>query len=482
MRRYLPLLISLLPLSPVTADTGMNPLALGAEGEALAGACLSCDEGVPGTMSNPATLGVTRAGHRSDFGLSLFSPGFTRTENGVASSSRRQQLWFPSLSWATRRERFSYGAGVFRQGGLATFYRNGDTAPPERAELQATRVVAPLALQVSDRLIIGGSIGFSSMEMDLQWLVPGSEFAALLQGAGTIGTVSSTMAATLGGMISSGVLQASGIGAGPANALYVDFYNPDQFAGGASATGHGGYFGALYRLDSATSLAFFYHGTTRYSTLYGQQADLSVNLNMDDNYIAGTWDGAGTGTAAGTYSAADVQLRGHIRLRSFLWPAMHGFGISHDGGIWQVHGAVRYIAWASAMDALRMEFVADELVSGPGDNLVGQRLDLKWRLNWRDQQVYAIGAALSLWPGGSLRGGYSYATSPIRNHHLHPLLPAITRRHYTLGIGQQLGEHLNLDAAFSLAVAPEQHNTYTSPGTSVRQAGRSALFTLTHYY
>lgn len=482
MHRCLSLSISLLLAIPAFADTGMNPLAHDARAEAMAGACLTCDDGVPGTMSNPATLGLMREGHRSDYGLSLYSPGYVRSEGGNDYASRRNQLWFPSLGWASRKEGFSYGAGIFRQGGIASYYRGPNPQWPERAEIHAGRLVAPFAVQVSERLILGGSIGFAWLEMDLQWLLPGTEADAMLRGVGSTGTLSHTMGDSLNAMSSAGVLQASGSGAGPLNQVYLDYYNSDQFAGGASGTGHGGFFGALYQLDALTRLGFFYHARTPYSTLYGDQATLNLDLNMDDNYIAGTWDGVTPGGEAGTFSPVQVALAGRIRLREFQWPAQHGMGLSHDAGSWQIHGSIRHIAWSEVMEALRMEFVADQLLAGPGDNLVGQQLRLKWWQKWRDQRVYAIGGAVSAWPGGSIRAGYSYATNPIPDNRLHPLFAAITRHHYTLGLSVQPWRRTQLDLALHVFEGPARVNATTSPVTKVSQSGRGAVLSFIHYY
>ncbi len=121
-------------------------------------------------------------------------------------------------------------------------------------------------------------------------------------------------------------------------------------------------------------------------------------------------------------------------------------------------------------------------------------------LRWSDQHIFALGYAYK-GEGWSLRAGYNYATSPIREQegttsqgatvNLFNLLgfPATVQQHYTVGGEYRISRHLHLNAAF--VYAPKQTRTYDTSGidpttllifesASVRHAQSS--FTITANY
>jgi long-chain fatty acid transport protein len=59
-------------------------------------------------------------------------------------------------------------------------------------------------------------------------------------------------------------------------------------------------------------------------------------------------------------------------------------------------------------------------------------------LGWKNQHVFAIGAAYDLSERTVLRVGFNYGRNPIPARHTSPLLASIGERHYTFGIGYRL--------------------------------------------
>jgi long-chain fatty acid transport protein len=66
-------------------------------------------------------------------------------------------------------------------------------------------------------------------------------------------------------------------------------------------------------------------------------------------------------------------------------------------------------------------------------------------MNWRDQYVLAVGMAYE-WSGDLiLRAGYNYGRSPVPQETINPLLAAVSRHTYTLGLGYRLSKRWRID-------------------------------------
>ena len=82
-------------------------------------------------------------------------------------------------------------------------------------------------------------------------------------------------------------------------------------------------------------------------------------------------------------------------------------------------------------------------------------------MNWKDQYVFALGAAYDLNESLTLRAGYNYGSNPVPSETLSPLFPAIPEHHLTLGMGYKITPALVFDAAIEYAF--EKSVTYTNP-------------------
>ncbi|WP_018232492.1 OmpP1/FadL family transporter [Thioalkalivibrio thiocyanodenitrificans] len=66
-------------------------------------------------------------------------------------------------------------------------------------------------------------------------------------------------------------------------------------------------------------------------------------------------------------------------------------------------------------------------------------------MNWRDQYVIALGMAYDWSDKLILRAGYNYGRNPVPEQHMNPLLAAIARHTYTLGLGYRLAGRWRID-------------------------------------
>lgn len=197
--------------------------------------------------------------------------------------------------------------------------------------------------------------------------------------------------------------------------------------------------------------------------LHGNYTTLDLGQGNTDDYVLGAAFGL-------SYSIGDVLLGASYTLPheanfkrvfnfdSFLGdteqdnlkleqPAIYAVGIAWQASsAWLLEFNFKQVAWSSATgyDAF----------------------------DWRDQQVYAIGAQYRANDKLTLRGGFNYARNPVREHHgwnpagateiqgkQAPTLgyellrnvgfPAIVESHLTAGFGYKLKENLDLNVAYA---------------------------------
>lgn len=186
---------------------------------------------------------------------------------------------------------------------------------------------------------------------------------------------------------------------------YVDVSNGGKFTGQMGSTGFAYKLGALYRVLPQLTVGASYHSQTHLGDMTGQ----------------GTLNGVPT-----TFRVRDAQ-----------WPASFGLGLA-----WQVTAPllvtadVQRLRWSTTMQ--RFNF---------GPDGATQPMPLRWR----DQTVYALGIAYRITPTVVLRGGYNYGANPVPNSTLNYLGPAITERHYSVGLGWAWDARHHLDVAAILA-------------------------------
>jgi len=452
----------------VLATNGMNMEGYGPEATGMGGASMAYDNGTAAVMNNPATLGMMDDNKtRVDIAIGSLAPSITTTIPAASSSSdsSADQFYMPAGGFASKSGPIAYGFGLFAQGGMGTEYAADSPLAAKsgkrvKAEVGVGRILAPITYDVNNSLILGATIDYVWADMDLMMAMSGDQMAAIQSGA--TGSMGGTMAAALGGAMQAGVLQAAPNGmASAVNWARFDFQNGDPLRGAAHSDGFGFKLGMVLKMDSKLSLGATYHSETNLDDMTGA-ATVTMNANIDNNYLNKTWVPGVSGSAAGAYTAVPIALTGKILIKNFQWPSVLGVGAAFQMSDSVMLAAdFKRLMWSDVMDSFKMSFVADDDVSN--GSYAGTVLDVSLDQKWKDQNVFQLGATFTLSPALALRAGYNYAENPIPDQYMNPLFPAIIEHHLTGGLGYKLNKDQAID--FSVTYAPEVSATNPGDGT-----------------
>ena len=444
------------------ATNGMNiegygPIALG-----MGGASYAYDNGTAATMNNPATIGLSED-HRFDIALGFLGPDVTAKlppSYGVPDAESGGDSYFmPAIGWTSRKGNLSYGIGVFGQGGMGTEYTRdsfmarptsglyptgADTGDDVRSEVSVGRAIVPLAYNVNDKLILGGSLDFVWAGMDIKMAIGQDDFFGFLAGNG--GTASGSMItsfgnAVAGGFLNNGTGAGDGLGTGPFNWARFDFSNSSDFTGEARGYGAAGKIGFVYKVNPQFTIGATYHTKTALGDLETDDAKVTFNVNADP-------------LASGTYTATTIPVEGEISVRDFEWPDTFGIGFAYQiNDRIMVAADVKQIRWSSVMEEFKMTFTANNTQSNPlAMGFAGDVLNVALFQEWDDQTVIELGGAFKATDMVTLRAGYNHGSNPIPDKYLNALFPAIVEDHITAGLGLDFNEASSLNAALSFAL------------------------------
>lgn len=223
---------------------------------------------------------------------------------------------------------------------------------------------------------------------------------------------------------------------------YLNSTNGNDFSGKAHATGYAAKIGLVYKLNPKLSLGAAYHSETSLGDLEADGAQYSF----------------GGSTYTGKFKAVDFQ-----------WPETYSMGFSYQpSDNLQITGDYKRINWASVMKNFHMNFSSS-----------GMSWDALMPQNWEDQNVWMLGFSYRANDALTLRAGANFANNPVPDHDMHPLFPAIIKKHYMLGVGYQLSKASSVDFAYSHA--PEVSAT-NSMGMSVTHSQNNAQFIFSYRY
>jgi long-chain fatty acid transport protein len=439
----------------------MNMEGYGAVAAAMGGASMAYDNGTAAFMNNPATLALMPEGKRLDVAFGYLGPQVK--SQGVASEATAFSM--PAFGWVVKSGRWVTGVGVYGQGGMGTEYADssqyGTLAPfgsatgvgsnrRNRSEVGVGRVIFPVAVEVNDKLSLGGSVDYVWAGMDVQWLVDGKHFADLMATSAnpaathTFGVASGSMVDAFGTQMGLGNI--TGLGWG-----YFDFSNDNRYTGQAVGTGYAGKLGLTYKVSSRLTMGATYHSKTRISDLVADQA--AVTFQVD-----------GAGAFAGQPL---IPVKGKMVVKDFQWPETFGFGLSYQADDhWQWVADYKRIGWKDAMRSFRMQFTAAGAAeqSGLAVGFANTVMDLDYKQQWKDQHVLMVGAAYSPGNGWTWRAGLNLANNPVPDQYVTPLFPAITTSHLTLGAGYAFSKASTLDLAVSIVPKVTVTNRWGSIG------------------
>jgi long-chain fatty acid transport protein len=450
------------------ATNGMNLEGYGPVASGMGGASMAYDNGTAAVMNNPATLGLMSEGSRADVALGVLAPSITSSMPGQPSvDSSATAFYMPAIGYAQKSGKFTYGAGVFSQGGMGTEYAAnsfmasggvaGGTGDNVRSEVGVGRFIVPLVYQVDDKLTLGGSLDFVWAGMDLKMALSGAQFGdmvAALGGTQTYGTASGGMVNTLAGAFGAGQLTAL-------NWARIDFSNSSAFTG--QAKGNGGAFklGGTYKVSSQLTLGATYHSKTALGDLTTTGASMKMNVN---------------GPAVGGV-ATTIPVTGSVSVHNFQWPQTFGFGAAYQANDQLLLVAdYKRIGWKDVMKNFSMTFTAD---AGAPLGMAGQSVDMALFQNWDDQNVFQIGGAYKTTEALTLRAGLNLANNPVPDKYMNPLFPAIAKNHLTLGAGYEVSKASSVN--FAYVYVPKVSATNGS-GTTVDFGGYSAQLMYSYVY
>ncbi len=427
--------------STVFATNGMNLEGYGPIATSMGGASMAYDNGTAAMMNNPATLGLMPEGDRLDVALGFLGPHIKASMPGMPDAkSSANAFYMPAIGWARKSGAFSYGVGVFSQGGMGTEYDANSflaagSGEKVRSEVGVGRFLFPVAYEVNKDFIIGGSLDFVWASMDLKMALSGAQFGDMvgaLGGTQTFGSVSGSMVNTLAGAFGGGQLSAM-------NWARFDFSDDSPFTGKAKGTGFAGKIGGVYKVNDKVAVGAAYHSKTALSDLEGTGATLSMNV-------------LGSGVGGGPVT---IPVTGKIKIVDFQWPQTIGAGVAYQAtDKLMLVFDYKWINWKDVMKDFKMTFTADANqgnMFASGFGLGGQSVDATMFQNWKNQNVFELGAGYKVTEAFTMRIGANIANNPIPDFFMNPLFPAIEKDHYMIGAGYVISKASSVDASFTYA-------------------------------
>lgn len=398
------------------ATNGMNLEGYGPVATAMGGASFAYQNGAGAMMNNPATLGLMPEGRGIGVALGYLGPRVS----SASTKSGGDAYFMPAFGYVAKKGNLTYGIGVYSQGGMGTEYAQGSplalgTGEEVRSEVGVGRLILPLTYNVNDQLTIGGSLDWVWATMDLKMAASTDQFAAMFSGTGA-GPAGPMMAA-MGGLMGAGT-----------NRFRIDFSDNNDFSGEAFGSGFAGKIGIVYKFNNALTMGATYHTKTRLG-----------DMKTDSR---GAKFSAYTNTGA---LIPGTTMTGKVTVHNFQWPETYGFGLAYQiNSQWMLAADYKRLNWADVMRDFKMTF-APNGIADSGDFRINQ--------NWKNQNVFMIGAAYRMNDQLTLRFGGNFAGNPVPDNRVNPMFPATVKDHYTFGFGYVLSRQSGID--FSMTYAPK---------------------------
>jgi long-chain fatty acid transport protein len=472
---------AILVSSPAFATNGMLMEGYGPESTAMGGAASAFDNGTAGMANNPATLGLMHDGEsRLDIAIGNLRPsvesGMPMMPGQPTAESDGDSYLMPAVGWVKKSGQYSYGVGVFSQGGMGTEYGKdtflgAGTGIGARSELGIGAAIFPLAYEVNDRLSIGGSLDYVWGGLDLQMGMPimnpdpgapggiapspGSfaDFSSAFGGAEVLGSASGDLFNSLGPVIG-GMTPAQMQG----TSAVFDFSNDNDFTGQTNGTGTGAKVGLTYKVNQQLSVGASYRTKTNMSDFTG------------DGYMKLVDVASGNALPGGN-------IPGEYRVKDFQFPDVATIGMAYQLSDSTLLAAdFSRINWSDVMENFNLSFTADSAVPGLG----GQSADITLRQHWDDQNVVKLGVAHQVNDRLTLRGGLNLASNPVPDEYLNPLFPATIENHVTAGFTYAV--HKTGSISGSVAIAPEVKQTNSNTGIESTHSQANLQLMYTHNF
>jgi len=243
-----------LPIAAM-ATNGMLMEGYGPISTGMGGASQAIDHGNAGMAQNPATLGLMADGSaRLDVAFGILGPDVKSSvpAMGMEAKSGGTSYIMPALGYVRRSGAYTYGVGMFAQGGMGTEYDGNSfmgsvmgAGPglPGRSELGVGNVISPLAYQVNPELNVGMTVKFMWASLDMMMNASGSQLGGMAMAYGVAPT--GNLGAALPGLATAGWAR-------------IAFSDENDFTGAAKSTGLGAALGGTYKLSKDVMLGASY--------------------------------------------------------------------------------------------------------------------------------------------------------------------------------------------------------------------------------
>lgn len=463
-------LLAILALGALLAPTafatnGMNLEGYGPVSQAMGGASMAYDNGSAALMNNPATLGFLADGAAYlNLAVGLLGPNVTSefAAMSMTAESAADAFYMPALGYIRRGGDFTYGFGVFGQGGMGTDYPDdsflaGPTGINAFSQVSVGRAMVPVAYQVNEKLTFGATADFVWGGMDIKMAMPigvgdGTDPGSFMDfmGAKTLGTAtpSAGMGQAINDMVMGGMLGAD-------DYAQITFADDSDFTGAATGTGFAAKLGFAYQAAPKVAVGGTYHLKTAMGDWEADEATMSF------------FEGDSSGLIGGA-------MKGKMVVEDFQWPATLAFGMAYQHSEKLLLVAdYKLIQWAETMKNFKMVFE----VTDTDNPLNGETVAITMFQEWEDQSVIQFGAAFAATEELTVRGGASIASNPVPDEYMNPLFPAIVENHFTGGLGYAFAQNQGLDFSFVIAPEVEQENSNTTMSSTHSQFNWQLMYT-----
>jgi long-chain fatty acid transport protein len=346
----------------------------------------------------------------------------------------------PSVSYVVKNGHWSYGLGVFSQGGMGADYGRSSflsmdpnsgiaTGLPDESAVMIGRLIFPVAFEATDRLSIGASIDAVYGRFTMKQLMPRQALEDMMTpGRQTLGVATADP------------VTAEGLGS--ANYAHFDLDNLDNW-------GFGGQVGLTFKATEALTFGASYQFETHMGDL---EADGYIHAGVGDNYQS---------------------IPGRAKIKDFQWPATLKLGAAFRATdrLLLVADIKRY-NWSDVLDSIKIRFTPDE----------GGYVNVDMYQKWDDQTVYSIGGEYTLNPRVKLRAGFNYGADPVPEEFLQHLGEAITEKHLMLGAGFKVGQSGQLDLAYTHTFENTETNTHPLVGLTSSMSQDSFNLNYSHTF
>lgn len=422
------------PMTAAMATNGMLMEGYGPISTGMGGASQAIDHGNAGMAQNPATLGMMADGtSRLDVAFGILGPDVKSSMMGMEAKSGGTSYLMPAFGYVKRNGAYTYGMGMFAQGGMGTEYEANSflaagSGAPVRSELGVGNVIFPVAYQVNSNFTVGATLKFMWASLDMLMAASGAQLGSMVTGAS--GNIAGALA-PLGG----------------APWARINFSDDNDFTGAAKSTGFGAALGLTYKASNDLTLG----------------ASYQMKSALDDMKTAPS---AASMTAFGGFVD-----NGQITIIDFQMPSVFAVGASwHASPALLLAVDVKSIGWSDSMKSFKMQYDS----SGMGGSV-----SFALPQNWKDQTVLNLGAAWKASDVLTLRAGLNLADNPIPNDFVNPLFPATVKSHATFGVGYKVSAAGDFNA--SLTMAPKV--TVTTPqGIDISHAQTNWQFMYSHRF